>query len=69
MGNILKDVLEEVRIYEDKFHINIPVIAAGGIYERKDIKKFLELGASGVQIATRFIATKECDAHINFKKL
>lgn len=40
LGNILKDVLEEVRIYEDKFHINIPVIAAGGIYERKDIKNF-----------------------------
>ncbi len=40
LDNILKDVLEEVRIYEDKFHINIPVIAAGGIYERKDIKNF-----------------------------
>ncbi|EJP6473144.1 nitronate monooxygenase [Clostridium botulinum] len=68
LDNILKDVLEEVKIYEDKFQTNIPVVAAGGIYERKDIKKFLELGASGVQMATRFIATEECDAHINFKK-
>ncbi|MCR1934920.1 NAD(P)H-dependent flavin oxidoreductase [Clostridium tepidum] len=68
LDNILKDVLKEVKIYEDKFQTNIPVIAAGGIYEGKDIKKFLELGASGVQMATRFIATKECDAHINFKK-
>ena len=67
LENILKDVLEEVKIYEDKFNINIPVVPAGGIYESKDIKKFLNLGASGVQMGTRFIATEECDAHINFK--
>ena len=46
----------------------IPVIAAGGIFNGKDIAKYLKEGASGVQMATRFVATHECDAHINFKK-
>lgn len=68
LEDILKEVLEEVKIYEDKFKVDIPVIAAGGIYENKDIVKVLNLGASGVQIGTRFIATEECDAHINFKE-
>jgi len=45
----------------------IPVIAAGGIYYGGDIGKFLELGASGVQMATRFVTTHECDADIRFK--
>ncbi|PAF48555.1 2-nitropropane dioxygenase [Helicobacter sp. 12S02634-8] len=41
---------------------NIPVIAAGGIWDRNDIDKMLALGASGVQMGTRFLGTKECDA-------
>jgi NAD(P)H-dependent flavin oxidoreductase YrpB (nitropropane dioxygenase family) len=44
------------------------VVAAGGIYTGKDIAEFIKLGAAGVQMATRFVATDECDAHINFKK-
>ncbi|WP_288644087.1 nitronate monooxygenase [uncultured Helicobacter sp.] len=40
----------------------IPIIAAGGIWDRQDIDKFLNLGASGVQMGTRFLGTKECDA-------
>jgi len=46
----------------------IPVIAAGGIFEGKDIAKFLKLGASGVQMGTRFVCTDECDVHEDFKK-
>ncbi|MFH1075015.1 MAG: nitronate monooxygenase family protein [Candidatus Firestonebacteria bacterium] len=46
----------------------IPVIAGGGIFTGADIKKFLDLGASGVQMATRFVATDECDADIIFKQ-
>ena len=42
--------------------------AAGGIWDSTDIKKFLSLGASDVQMATRFVATNECDASIEFKK-
>ena len=40
---------------------------AGGIYDRNHIDHYISLGCSGVQMATRFVATEECDAHINFK--
>ena len=43
-------------------------IAAGGIWDNKDINKFLELGADGVQMATRFVTTYECDASNEFKE-
>jgi NAD(P)H-dependent flavin oxidoreductase YrpB (nitropropane dioxygenase family) len=46
----------------------IPIIAAGGIFDGNDIAKFLKLGASGVQMATRFVCTTECDVHDNFKQ-
>ena len=46
----------------------IPVIAAGGVWDRKDIDRMLALGASGVQIGTRFITTDECDADIRYKE-
>lgn len=46
----------------------IPVIAGGGIYTGADIKKIMALGAGGVQMATRFVATNECDASDVFKK-
>ncbi|MCH5336092.1 MAG: nitronate monooxygenase [Campylobacter sp.] len=48
---------------------NFPVIAAGGIWDKKDIEKALSLGASGVQMGTRFIGTFECDASAEFKEL
>ena len=46
----------------------IPVIAAGGIYSGGDIVKILGLGASGVQMGTRFVTTDECDASPEFKQ-
>jgi len=46
----------------------IPVIAAGGVWDRADIVRMLELGASGVQIGTRFITTDECDADLRYKE-
>jgi NAD(P)H-dependent flavin oxidoreductase YrpB (nitropropane dioxygenase family) len=46
----------------------IPVIAAGGIYTGEDIEKIMQLGASGVQMGTRFVATYECDASDGFKQ-
>lgn len=64
---IIKDILEVIKPYEEKYDRKIPVVAAGGIFTGKDVAHYLSLGASAVQIATRFIATEECDAHINFK--
>ena len=68
LSNILKEVLSVIKPFEEKYNKKIPVIAAGGIFNGKDIAKYLKEGASGVQMATRFVATHECDAHINFKK-
>jgi len=47
---------------------DIPVIAAGGVWDREDIDKMLKIGARGVQLATRFIATEECNASQAFKE-
>ena len=47
---------------------NIPVVAAGGIFDGNDIARFLRLGASGVQMATRFVCTHECDASEAYKE-
>ena len=48
--------------------VEIPVIAAGGIYSGKDMFRIIKRGASAVQLGTRFIATRECDASSDFKK-
>lgn len=68
LERILPDVVSAVEPYEQHFGKSIPVIAAGGVYTGADIFKFRELGASGVQMATRFVATHECDASIAFKE-
>ncbi|MFW6324305.1 MAG: NAD(P)H-dependent flavin oxidoreductase [Desulfovibrionales bacterium] len=68
LERLVQDVLGVVRPYEEDHDTAIPVIAAGGIYSGKDVCKFLELGASGVQMGTRFVTTDECDADIAFKQ-
>lgn len=65
---IVPEVLEAVKPLEDKYGKSVPVIAAGGIFTGGDIYKFLQMGASGVQMGTRFVATHECDADIRFKE-
>ncbi len=47
---------------------NIPVIVGGGIFDKEDMERCLKLGADGVQVATRFVTTEECDAHENYKQ-
>ena len=64
----IKEIIECKKVYEEKFHTKIPVIVAGGIFDRSDIDHALELGADGVQIASRFVATKECDAAEEYKQ-
>ncbi len=68
LEKVVPEVVEAVKPFEDKHGKKIPVIAAGGIYSGEDIKRFLEMGASGVQMGTRFVATDECDADIRFKQ-
>jgi len=68
LDEILVEVIKEVKVYEEKYGKTIPVVAAGGIYTGKDIVKYMNLGAAGVQIATRFIGTEECDADIKYKE-
>lgn len=68
LEEITKEVVQYVKEIEKEYQKEIPVIAAGGIWDNKDINKFLELGADGVQMATRFVTTYECDASNEFKE-
>ncbi len=68
LERLLEDVLAVVGPYEAKCDRPIPVIAAGGVYDGHDVRSMLDLGASGVQMATRFVATEECDAAPSFKE-
>jgi len=69
LEDLVTAILKIVKKYEVESGIAIPLIAAGGIFDGKDIAKFLKLGAKGVQIATRFVATFECSVPDEFKKL
>ncbi|ERJ11175.1 NAD(P)H-dependent flavin oxidoreductase [Haloplasma contractile] len=67
LKQIVIGVVDEVKKYEHKYNKKIPVVAAGGIFDGNDIADYLKAGASGVQMATRFIGTHECDASDAFK--
>ncbi|NQT72686.1 MAG: nitronate monooxygenase [Chloroflexi bacterium] len=64
LDEMLSEVIEAANSYDPP----VPVIAAGGIFDGQDIARVLKLGASGVQMATRFVCTNECDVHENFKQ-
>ncbi len=68
LENILPELVAVVKDYEAKSNKSIPVIAAGGVFTGTDIHNLFKLGASGVQMGTRFVATHECDADIRFKE-
>jgi nitronate monooxygenase len=57
-----------VKYIEETVKADIPVIAAGGIWDRNDIDRAFSLGARGVQMGTRFVCTDECDADDRFKR-
>jgi nitronate monooxygenase len=67
LERLLAEVLVEIKPFEVKAERPIPVVVGGGIYTGADIHKFLQLGAAGVQMATRFVTTHECDAAASFK--
>ena len=68
LEKLVPDVIEHVKPFEEQYDVKIPVIAAGGIYTGSDIKNIMDLGASGVQMGTRFVTTDECDASDEFKQ-
>lgn len=63
----IKNALDSVPNYPDIDKVSI--IAAGGITCGKDIIEIMELGADGVQMATRFVLSHECEVHDKFKAL
>jgi len=67
LDKILTEVLAVTRTFENG-KTCIPVIAAGGIFDGKDIARVMRLGASGVQMATRFVCTHECDVSLQYKE-
>lgn len=64
----VKAIIEQVNETAAEHETNIPVIMAGGVYTREDMERYLEMGASGVQMATRFVTTYECDADDAYKQ-
>lgn len=66
---LLAEVLKAIVPFEQEHETTIPVFVAGGVYTSKDIKEFMDEGAAGAQIATRFIATYECDANERYKEV
>lgn len=64
----VKKIIDYVHSYGDKIGKLIPVFFAGGVFDRKDIDHYMSLGADGVQMATRFVTTYECDAPMSFKE-
>lgn len=64
---VIQGVKHSLLPFEEKYKKKIPIIFAGGIFDGEDISEVLSMGADAVQMATRFVATEECDAHENFK--
>ncbi len=56
------------QFFRDEYHVEIPIIAAGGVWDRADLEHALAEGADGVQMASRFVCTEECDAAPEFKQ-
>lgn len=59
--------LQPEKLYNDLKRFNLPLILAGGVSTKKDFQSALDIGYSGVQLGTRFIATLECSAHQDYK--
>ena len=67
LEDIVKEVSGALAPFCEKYKKSIPVFAAGGVWGREHMTKLRQAGASGIQLATPFIATEECDASQGFK--
>ena len=68
LESLVTEVLSVTSEIKEKYNKDIPVIAAGGIYSGSDMFDIMHKGASAVQLGTRFVATEECDASVEFKE-
>jgi len=68
LEKLVPEIVSELKFFEGKYNQPIPLVAAGGIYTGEDINNIMKLGASGVQMGTRFVTTNECDASDGFKQ-
>lgn len=64
----VKRILERAEELSKEHGAKIPVVVAGGVYDRSDMEHYLAMGADGVQVATRFVTTYECDAATEYKE-
>lgn len=68
LEQLLPEVLKATAKFGLEHDCKIPVIVGGGVYTGSDIRRFISMGAAGVQMGTRFVATVECDANDEFKQ-
>lgn len=68
MDKEIRDIVSFKEEYENEFGCHIPVVAGGGIFDYSDVEHTLKLGAEGVQVASRFVTTYECDASEAYKQ-
>ncbi len=64
----IKSIIAVTKDYGNKYGKDIPVIVAGGIQNKQDMEHYFSLGADGIQVATKFVTTKECDADMKYKQ-
>lgn len=64
----IRKIIACTKGYGEKYGVSIPVITAGGILNASQVRHALSLGADGVQVATPFVTTEECDAALPFKQ-
>lgn len=64
----MKEIVNLAKEYGEKYQKDIPVVAAGGIQDKKEMEDYFSLGIRGIQVATKFVTTEECDAHIRYKE-
>ena len=65
----IEKILKVKEAFEEKYGQKIPVFSAGGIFTADDVRHQIKLGCDGVQAASRFVATEECDASPAYKEV
>lgn len=64
----IQSIIDYVDEISKENQVNIPVVVAGGVFDREDMDHYMAMGAAGIQIGSRFVATHECDANEKYKE-